>query len=99
MRDLFGAAVVTRHTPATTPTLLSAASPRRGALLVYVEPGASTCYVLLGEGPSTTSYTVQVPAGYLVNVVDLDGGGVWTGPVTCVWAGAVGATQVTEVTR
>jgi len=52
-------------------------------------------YLKLGTSPSTTSYTVQVPAG---GYWEMPPGIIWTGAITGIWSAANGNARTTELT-
>jgi hypothetical protein len=99
MRETYRDSAVSRVSAALTAATLDAEDRDRAALLVYIEPGSSTCFIKYGTTPTTTSYTIQIPPGYAVDVAAIGDSRVWTGDITCIWDGTSGSAQVTKVTR
>jgi hypothetical protein len=85
---------VTSVTAATTSATLHASNTARLGLAVYNDSTA-ILYLALAAPASTTSYTVQIPAG---GYYELPTGVIYTGIVTGIWSAANGAARVTELT-
>jgi hypothetical protein len=75
-----------------TAKILLAANPLRKMATVYNESTA-VMYLKLGKWATTTSYTVQVPAGGFYELPHP----VYHGVISAVWAAANGSARVTEV--
>lgn len=75
---------------ATTTTLLAANAARR--LATIFNESTSVLFIKFGATASSTSYTVQVPAGGYYEVP-----GFYSGIIDGIWASANGAAQITEV--
>lgn len=75
---------------ASSVTLQASNTARRA--LIIVNDSAATLYVKYGSTASTTSYTHQLQAGESTRE------DVYTGIVTGIWASAVGAARMTELT-
>lgn len=85
-------AVTSVSASATSVDLLALNAARRGATVF--NDSAALLYLKLGTAASTTSYTVQVPAGGYFELP----APTYTGIVAGIWASATGSARVTELT-
>lgn len=81
-------------TTSNSTTLLAANTARLGASVF--NDSTALLYLSLAATCTSTSHTVQVPAGGFYELPE--GGAMYTGVITGVWASATGAARVTELT-
>lgn len=86
-------AAVTSVAAAVVSTQLLAANANRRAATIQNDSASAILYVKFGAAASTTSYTVQIPAG---GYYEAPGG--YTGIIHGIWSAAVGNARITEVT-
>lgn len=87
-------ATVTSVAASVSAVTLLASAAGSAAARTIVNDSSAPLYVKFGSGASTTSYTVQVPAGGYFEFPDHP---LYAGQVTGVWSAAVGAARCTEV--
>lgn len=91
--DTASSTTVTQVSSSASSTTLKALNASRKALYVFNDSTA-ILYVKLGATASTSSYTVQVPAG---GYWEMPTRPTYTGVVDGIWASANGSALVTEV--
>lgn len=85
-------AVTSVASSATTVSLLASNASRKQA--AFYNDSTQILYLKLGATASTTSYTVQIPAG---GYYELPGVTVYTGAIDGIWASANGNARITEL--
>ena len=85
-------AAVDRVSASATAVTLAAANSMRMGLYLYNDSTA-VAYVKYGTGATSTDYTIQMSAGSYWEMPNP----VSTVEITCAWASATGAMQITEV--
>lgn len=79
---------------ATSTTVLAAATTRRAGATFFNDSAAILYLDLTGGTATTSSYSVQIPAGGYFELPVYE----YSGLITGIWASATGAVKVTEFT-
>lgn len=79
-------------TTSASTQLLASNTSRKGAC--FFNDSAAVLYLGLNATVTTTSHTVQIPAG---GYYELPGSSVYTGVIAGVWASATGNVRITEL--
>lgn len=87
-------ATLTNVTAATSSTALLAVTAGRKQAMFFNDSTA-ILYLKMGTTASTTSYTVQIPAG---GYYELPSPSVYTGIIQGIWSAVNGAVRITELT-
>lgn len=87
-------ATLSNVSAATSSTALLAATAGRKQAMFFNDSTA-ILYLKMGTTASTTSYTVQIPAG---GYYELPSPSVYTGIIQGIWSAVNGAVRITELT-
>lgn len=84
--------VASVNSSGTNVTVLAASAARLGAF--FFNDSTAVLYLKLGATATTSSYTVQIPAG---GFYELPSTPIYTGIIDGIWASANGAVRVTSL--